>query len=376
MGLVLDAVTIQERWKRVAPLMRGAFLAVALLSVAVSSSTAAGTDDLYRFAFVLYAAVSGFVLDWVLRILVAMRQSGLRGAITYLSLPMGIIDAACALAIPAALAVGLRAPELWSAGAIWVLKPLPGSPGVNHLWRALSQEAKALRGVGLLLSVVLVLSAMTLHLSEGRLGPPAFATSAGSFWWTLVALTTNSYPEGGMPNTIVGRGVATLVMGSSLAAFGLLAGILASSFSAESRRRDFLHAWDLVARVPFLQSLGPAAIAEVARVLRKLDVAENTVIIRYGRAADCMYLIADGEVQVKLADGGTRRLGQGEFFGEMAILAGTSTKRTATVTAVRQSTLLVLDVADFRMLAGRFPALAAAVQLAAADRRTGESSGV
>lgn len=49
-------------------------------------------------------------------------------------------------------------------------------------------------------------------------------------------------------------------------------------------------------------------------------------------------------------------LGPGEFFGELALLTGT--RRNATVIATRKSTLLSLDIVDFRDLLGRQPDLA------------------
>jgi voltage-gated potassium channel len=49
-------------------------------------------------------------------------------------------------------------------------------------------------------------------------------------------------------------------------------------------------------------------------------------------------------------------LGAGQFFGEIALLTGGP--RTATVVAACPSTLLLLDIADFRDLVGRQPDLA------------------
>ena len=65
------------------------------------------------------------------------------------------------------------------------------------------------------------------------------------------------------------------------------------------------------------------------------------------------------------------RLGPGEFFGEMALID--RRPRGSTVVATKPSQLLVLDVADFRMLTVRRPELVAAIREAATKRggRTG-----
>ena len=146
--------------------------------------------------------------------------------------------------------------------------------------------------------------------------------------------------------------------------FGLWTGILATGFAAETRRRDFVRTWEFVAKVPFFKPLSPAAIIEIARMLRPIDVAERTVIVRKGRQGDCMYFIAEGLVEVA---GAGVQLGAGAFFGEMALL-GDGT-RTATVTAVVPTTLLVLELTDYRIFAAHYPELARAVEEEAARRR-------
>ncbi|MFZ0839586.1 MAG: cyclic nucleotide-binding domain-containing protein, partial [Xanthobacteraceae bacterium] len=74
--------------------------------------------------------------------------------------------------------------------------------------------------------------------------------------------------------------------------------------------------------------------------------------------------IAEGLVEVV---GAGVQLGPGAFFGEMALL-GDGT-RTASVTAVVPSTLLVLDLTDYRIFAAHYPDLAHAVEEEAARRR-------
>ena len=53
--------------------------------------------------------------------------------------------------------------------------------------------------------------------------------------------------------------------------------------------------------MPFFASLGPAAIADVTHMLRTMDLPPRTMIIRKGQTGDCMYFIADGEVEVELS---------------------------------------------------------------------------
>ena len=112
-------------------------------------------------------------------------------------------------------------------------------------------------------------------------------------------------------------------------------------------RRDFIITWGLVARIPLFQTLTASEIADVMTMLRAQRVDRGTVIARRGEPAHAMYLIADGEVEVKLQHKHLR-LGTGQFFGEIAALR--RTRRSATVTAVTPTRLLVLDALDLHAL--------------------------
>ena len=63
-------------------------------------------------------------------------------------------------------------------------------------------------------------------------------------------------------------------------------------------------------------------------------------------------------------------LGEGAFFGEMALLGNTT--RSANITTTRVSRLLVLDLVDFRLLMARHPELGQTID-AEAKRRALEN---
>ncbi len=120
--------------------------------------------------------------------------------------------------------------------------------------------------------------------------------------------------------------------------------------------------------MPLFAAVGAGTIAEVARLLRPRDLAAGRVVVRRGEPGDCMYFIAEGEVEIRLARHPVR-LGPGGFFGEMALITGEP--RVASVVSVQPTRLLVLDVADFRGLAGARPELSQAIH-AEARRRQAE----
>ena len=62
-------------------------------------------------------------------------------------------------------------------------------------------------------------------------------------------------------------------------------------------------------------------------------------------------------------------LEEGDFFGEMALIS--REPRSATVTALRPTDLLVLDADDFLRLVDRIPDIGTKVQVVAKERRVG-----
>jgi voltage-gated potassium channel len=213
------------------------------------------------------------------------------------------------------------------------------------------------------------LASVAEHYLERDAQPAIFGSIPSALWWAVVTMTTTGYGDV-VPITPLGRMIAAVVMISGLGVFGLWTGILATGFAAETRRDNFLKTWETVSKVPFFTNLGPAAIADVTHMLRTMDLPPRTMIIRKGAHGDCMYFIADGEVEVDLPGGKKVALGEGAFFGEMALLG--NNLRSANITTTRLSRLLVLDLVDFRLLMARHPDLAETID-AEAKRRAQEN---
>ena len=217
--------------------------------------------------------------------------------------------------------------------------------------------------------MVLFLASVVVFVLERDVQPAGFGSIPATLWWAVATLTTTGYGDV-VPITPLGRMVAALVMICGLGVFGLWTGILATGFAAENPPRQFSQdLGDPVTKVPFFAALGPAAIADVTHMLRTMDLPPRTMIIRKGQAGDCMYFIATGEVEVDLP-GRKIKLGEGAFFGEMALLG--NNLRSANITTTRLSKLLVLDLVDFRLLMARHPDLAETID-AEAKRRALEN---
>ena len=247
---------------------------------------------------------------------------------------------------------------------LWVLKLATDAPGIELIARVVRNNRSALTAAGVLFFIVLFSSATLMHLIEGAQQPTAFGSIPTSLWWSMVTLTTTGYGDI-VPQTTAGKVLGGAVMLCGIGVVALLAGILAMGFADEVRRREFARIWDLVARVPFFADVGAIAISDIVGRLRSHNYPQGAFVIRKGAAGDSMYFIVSGDVEVRIGSV-TRTLGNGDFFGEMALLD--RKPRSADVVALTPCTLLVLDVVDFYQLAGQQPTLVKVIE-AEADRR-------
>src|SRR5260370_49978 len=152
-------------------------------------------------------------------------------------------------------------------GFIWVFKLVRYAPGLTSLRRVISHARHALLSVLLAFGILLLLAASLVYLLERTAQPDVFGSIPAALWWAIVTMTTTGYGDV-IPQTLLGRMLSGLVMVSGILVFALWAGILATGYAEETRRREFLPTWDLAAKVPFFHPVGASFIADVSHLLR------------------------------------------------------------------------------------------------------------
>jgi MFS family permease len=100
----------------------------------------------------------------------------------------------------------------------------------------------------------------------------------------------------------------------------------------------------LVDDVPMFVPLSLAAKERLAAKLVPLDLPPGETIVRAGDVGDRFYIVDSGTVRIELGNG-EKQSGEGEYFGEIALLR--DVPRTATVTATTATRLYALERADF-----------------------------
>ncbi len=366
---------IEDSFAQLGPISARTYriLKYSILAVGLVAMTAMTVPDLHvrsgkLIDVVLWCCLAFFFCELAVKYWLG---AGAHRGPSYLISATGLIDLLAVVPIPVALLSGVPAETAWLLASLWLLKFTAAVPGLSLLGRVMSVEARSLASVLALFLMILLFAAVALHVVEGGAQPKQFGTLPRSLWWAVTTLTTTGYGDA-VPETPLGRLIASLVMISGVGVFGLLTGILATGFAAEHRRRDFVRNWSLVTEVPFLRNLDAPSVIELTRMLRRVDLPERSVVVRRGRPGDCMYFIASGEVEVRI-EPQPIRLGAGAFFGEIALLE--NSPRTATVVTTIPTTLLILEVADFRAFTAHHPNLAKAVEEEAARRKTGFTDG-
>jgi voltage-gated potassium channel len=316
--------------------------------------------------------VSVFAIEYVARIWVApehplLRQHTPLGArLRFAATPLMLIDALALLPVP--LEILFPGDEqLMLTRLLRFLKLARYSPALGTIGRLIARERRALLACVILFVGALLAAAAAMHVVEGEVQPNSLGDMPKAMWWAASMLAKIGGGEL-TPKTTLGQIIAAITVMVGIGCFALPVAIIGRGFYEEIRRRDFVVTFAMVARVPLFARLDAAAIADLVGMLRARTVPAGATIIRKGERGDAMYLIASGRVEVESSVGRVR-LEEGNFFGEMALLS--REPRSATVTAVRPTDLLVLDADDFLRLVDRLPDVGAKVHTVAKERRLG-----
>src|ERR1700751_112879 len=350
-----------ETREPVARLFRCAHHAMVAAGIGIMlADTVAPWRHLYRNALDagFQVVCAFFVAEYVLRLISAPAAPGAehrgkwRARLAWATSLGGVFDFLGAL--PGVLAVVVDPAHASLFGFIWAFKLVLYSPGLASLRRVISNARHALLSVLLGFGILLLLAASLVYLLERTSQPDDFGSIPAALWWAIVTMTTTGYGDV-VPHTALGRILAGIVMVSGIPVFALWAGILGTGYAEETRRREFVRTWDLVAKVPFFHDVGATVIADVTQLLRPRDYPAGAAVVRRGERGDCMDFVASGELEIR-GRPESISYGPGGFFGELALLTGDP--RNARIVATKPCTLLRLDIVDFRQLLGRQPELA------------------
>src|SRR2546421_3972511 len=111
----------------------------------------------------------------------------------------------------------------------------------------------------------------------------------------------------------------------------------------------------MLAGVPLFRNLSRRHLKRVASLARMRRFAAETPIVRAGDAGSAFYVLIDGGARVVTPKGRARKLGSGDFFGEMALLD--DSPRSASVVAEGDVLTMTINRSAFGKLLPSEPAL-------------------
>jgi len=107
-------------------------------------------------------------------------------------------------------------------------------------------------------------------------------------------------------------------------------------------------ATELLGRVPLFSGLDPRELETISRTVHERTFNAGDTVAEEGQGGVGFFVIKSGEAKVSVGGDDVRRLGPGDYFGEIALISEGS--RTATVTAESELQCYGLTPWEFRPL--------------------------
>lgn len=119
-------------------------------------------------------------------------------------------------------------------------------------------------------------------------------------------------------------------------------------------------------RVPLFEELDQLELQSIADLMNEANVPSGAIVTAEGGPGDGFFVIESGDAEVTVEGSPRAVMTAGDYFGEIALLLGSS--RTATVTASTDLRCYALTPWDFRTLVEESPSIAWKVMQSMAAR--------
>jgi len=116
---------------------------------------------------------------------------------------------------------------------------------------------------------------------------------------------------------------------------------------------------ELIKNVPLFSKLSKKQLEDVAHIADELDLPAGKVMATEGDRGREFFVLLEGTADVRKGNRRINTMGDGDFFGEIALVA--RVPRTATVTATSDVRVLVINERDFAALLKSSPSVSRAV---------------
>jgi len=122
----------------------------------------------------------------------------------------------------------------------------------------------------------------------------------------------------------------------------------------------------MLKKVPLFAGLDDRELGQISDTMRERRFPAGSTVTQEGAAGAGFFVIEDGEAEVTVAGEPRRRIGAGDYFGEIALL--TESPRTATIVASTDLLCYGMTPWDFRPLVETNSAIAWKLLTAMAEK--------
>ena len=124
-----------------------------------------------------------------------------------------------------------------------------------------------------------------------------------------------------------------------------------------------------LSKVPLFAACSRRDLRAISMLGTQLEVRAGRVFTTQGATGSEFFLVRAGTARCVRNGRTVATYGPGDFFGEMALL--TNARRTATVTALEDTTIIVFDRGEFASLLDQSPQIARKLLKVLAEREIG-----
>jgi voltage-gated potassium channel len=239
---ILEKAQPDDRASRFCDLGLIALIIANVIAVILESVPATGAAYQSWFDGFEVFSVMVFSVEYVLRVWssvecdqnVSRRPAFAR--IRYMLTPMALIDLIVILPFYLSFFTSVDLRFLRVMRLLRLLKLSRYSTSISILLKVLRREAGAIAAALFILSMLLVMAASLAYLAEHRSQPETLGSIPKAMYWAIITMTTVGYGDV-TPITFTGKLVAACIGVIGLGMVALPAGLLASGFTEELRRR-------------------------------------------------------------------------------------------------------------------------------------------
>ncbi|MFC4237987.1 ion transporter [Thalassospira xianhensis] len=181
-----------------------------------------------------------FTIEYGLRVWSAPDNpefSGKWGRLRYMLRPMAMVDLIAILPVFLLFFTSIDLRFIRIVRLLRLLKFTRYSTGLELMLMVFRQQMGIFGAASAALACMLVFSAGAIYLAEHEAQPDAFGNLPGALYWSVITLATVGYGDV-VPITALGKVIASLISLTGIGIVAVPAGILASAFSSELRRRE------------------------------------------------------------------------------------------------------------------------------------------